>query len=110
MLAVHPSFDILHIPCSREVRTRIWRRLIKLIFRGQNRMVMIRRELLLTNFASPAKPVAQFRRGFLFVLAPAAADVVLGLNYAVHPCPVFDVAYLEGFVLLFGPRQLSRAG
>jgi hypothetical protein len=40
-------------------------------------MVMIRRELPLTNFASPAGPVAYFRRGFSFVLAPAAADPVL---------------------------------
>ena len=41
---------------------------------------MIRRELPLTNCASPAKPVAYFRRGFSFVLAPAAADPVLELE------------------------------
>ena len=40
---------------------------------------MIRRELPLTKDASPAKPVANFRRGFSFVLAPAAADLVLEL-------------------------------
>jgi hypothetical protein len=47
-------------------------------------MVMIRRELPLTKFASPAEPVAYFRRGFSFVLAPAAADPVLELDNVVH--------------------------
>jgi hypothetical protein len=54
-------------------------------------MVMIRRELPLTNFASPAGPVAYFRRGFSFVLAPAAADPVLELDYAVHRCFCFSL-------------------
>ena len=45
---------------------------------------MIRRELPLTNRASPAEPVAYFRRGFSFVLAPAAADSVLELDNVVH--------------------------
>ena len=61
-----------------------WRRLIKLIFAGRNRIIMIRRELPLTTDASPAKPVANFRRGFSFVLAPAAADLVLELNCVVQ--------------------------
>ena len=45
---------------------------------------MIRRELPLTTHASPAKPVANFRRGFSFVLAPAAADSALELDNDVH--------------------------
>ena len=45
---------------------------------------MIRRELPLTNGASPAEPVAYFRRGFSFVLAPAAAEPVLELNRLVQ--------------------------
>jgi hypothetical protein len=45
---------------------------------------MIRRELPLTTDASPAEPVANFRRGFSFVLAPAAADSVLELDNVVH--------------------------
>src|SRR6516165_3064927 len=45
---------------------------------------MIRRELPLTNGASPARPVAYFRRGFSFVLAPAAADPVLELHCVVQ--------------------------
>ena len=45
---------------------------------------MIRRELPLTNHASPAEPVAYFRRGFSFVLAPAAADSVLEMDNVVH--------------------------
>ena len=47
---------------------------------------MIRRELPLTNHASPAEPVAYFLRGFSFVLAPAAADLVLELNCVVQGC------------------------
>src|ERR1035437_8903418 len=47
---------------------------------------MIRRELPLTTDASPAEPVANFRRGFSFVLAPAAADSVLELDSIVHRC------------------------
>jgi hypothetical protein len=34
------------------------RRLISLIFAGRNRIILIRRELPLTNVASPAEPVA----------------------------------------------------
>ena len=45
---------------------------------------MIRRELPLTTNASPAEPVANFRRGFSFVLAAAAADPVLELESVVH--------------------------
>ncbi len=45
---------------------------------------MIRRELPLTTHASPAVPVANFRRGFSFVLAPAAADSALELDDLVH--------------------------
>ena len=45
---------------------------------------MIRRELPLTTHASPAEPVANVRRGFSFVLAPAAADSVLELDNVVH--------------------------
>ena len=45
---------------------------------------MIRRELPLTTHASPAEPVANVRRGFSFVLAPAAADPVLELDDVVH--------------------------
>jgi hypothetical protein len=45
---------------------------------------MIRRELPLTTDASPAEPVANFRRGFSFVLAPAAAGSVLELDGVVH--------------------------
>jgi hypothetical protein len=39
-------------------RGRFRRRLISLIFAGRNRIIVIRRELPLTKFASPAKPVA----------------------------------------------------
>ena len=45
---------------------------------------MIRRELPLTTHASPAEPVANVRRGFSFVLAPAAADSVLEMDNVVH--------------------------
>ena len=45
---------------------------------------MIRRELPLTTDASPAEPVANFRRGFSFALAPAAADLVLELKCLVQ--------------------------
>jgi hypothetical protein len=45
---------------------------------------MIRRELPLTIDASPVEPVANFRRGFSFVLAPAVADPVLELENVVH--------------------------
>ena len=58
---------------------------------------MIRRELPLTTYASQAEPVANFRRGFSFVLAPAAADLVLELDNAIHGWIVFAFPYLEGF-------------
>jgi hypothetical protein len=52
---------------------------------------MIRRELPQTSDASPARPVANVRRGFSFVLAPAAADLVLELDcfvqgFCFFPC------------------------
>jgi hypothetical protein len=58
--------------------------LIKLIFAGRNRIIMIRRELPLTTRASQVEPVARRSRGFSFVLAPAAADPVLELDNVVH--------------------------
>ena len=58
---------------------------------------MIRRELPLTTTASPAKPVANFRRGFSFVLAPAAADLVLELDCLVQGFAFF----LFGRVFVF---------
>jgi len=60
---------------------------------------MIRRELPLTTHASPAEPVANFRRGFSFVLAPAAADPVLELDNVVHVLICFSL--LGKFSLLF---------
>ena len=45
---------------------------------------MIRRELPQTSDASPARPVANVRRGFSFVLAAAAADLVLELDCLVQ--------------------------
>jgi hypothetical protein len=72
-------------------------------------MVMIRRELPLTNFASPAEPVAYFRRGFSFVLAPAAADPVLELDCAVHRCSVFVFSLFGKFLsLLFVSRHAAH--
>ena len=75
---------------------------------------MIRRELPLTSDASPAEPVANFRRGFSFVLAPAAADPALELNCIVHRlvCLCF---FLIWKVFVFAFRfpsccQLLRAG
>src|ERR1017187_13008 len=62
---------------------------------------MIRRELPLTTDASPAEPVANFRRGFSFVLAPAATDSVLELDSVVHRCScLFFFPYLEKFLFL----------
>src|SRR5271170_139795 len=70
---------------------------------------MILRELPLTNFASPAEPVANVRRGFSFVLAPAAADLVLELEGAVH-CWVCFLLFLIwrvfAFVFWFSSRRL----
>ena len=77
------------------------RRLITLIFAGRNRMVMIRRELPQTNFASSAEPVAYFRRGFSFVLAPAAADPVLELDSVVHVLLFLLFPYLESSCFCF---------
>ncbi len=61
---------------------------------------MIRRELPLTINASPAEPVANFRRGFSFVLAPAAADPVLELDNVVHVLIVFAFSLFGKFLLL----------
>ena len=76
-------------------------------------MVMIRRELPLTLNANPAEPVAKVRRGFSFVLAPAAADPVLELDCAVHRCSVFFFLIGKGFVFAFrflSCCQLLRTG
>ena len=62
---------------------------------------MIRRELPLTINASPAEPVANFRRGFSFVLAPAAADPILELDSVVHVLIVFAFSLFGKFLLLF---------
>jgi hypothetical protein len=43
---------------ASSIRGRFERRLISLIFAGRNRIILIRRELPLTRFASPAEPVA----------------------------------------------------
>jgi hypothetical protein len=60
---------------------------------------MIRRELPLTTHASSAKGLSQIDgRGFSFVLAPAAADLVLELNCVVQRF-VFS---LVGKVFVFG--------
>jgi len=61
---------------------------------------MIRRELPLTTHASPAEPVANVRRGFSFVLAPAAADPVLELENVVHDL-VFLLFPIWKVLLLF---------
>jgi hypothetical protein len=72
-------------------------------------MVMIRRELPLTLNASPAEPVAKGRRGFSFVLAPAAADPVFELDCAVHRCSVFAFSLFGRFLFLpFGSGQAAR--
>ena len=74
---------------------------------------MIRRELPLTTNASPAEPVANFRRGFSFVLAPAAADPVLELDSVVHGLIVFAFSLLESscfcsFVIVTPPFVACR--
>ena len=75
---------------------------------------MIRRELPLTTPASPAEPVANFRRGFSFVLAPAAADPVLELDDVVHwlTCFCFFLIWKVFAVALSIPscRHLLFAG
>ena len=75
---------------------------------------MIRRELPLTNHASPAKPVAYFRRGFSFVLAPAAADPVFEWDNAIHGWIVLAFSLLGKFLVLsfhaaMGCKQLASA-
>jgi hypothetical protein len=51
---------------------------------------MIRRELPLTTHASPANGLSQISgRGFSFVLAPAAADLVLELNGVIQGLLLF---------------------
>jgi hypothetical protein len=86
-LSMHLSWAADHHPSRWADRTLTpkqgWRRLIKLIFAGRNRIIMIRRELPQTSHASPARPVANVRRGFSFVLAAAAADLVLELENVV---------------------------
>jgi hypothetical protein len=74
---------------------------------------MIRRELPLTTRASPAEPVANVRRGFSFVLAPAAADPVLELENVVHVSIGLLFPYLESscfcsFVLVMLPFVVCR--
>jgi len=69
---------------------------------------MIRRELPLTTHASPAEPVANFRRGFSFVLAPAAADSVLEMDNVVHRLIRFCF-FLFRKVLAFVLRFLHAA-
>jgi hypothetical protein len=70
---------------------------------------MIRRELPLTTHASPAQPVANVRRGFSFVLAPAAADPVLDLDNVVHWLICFlPFSYLESLCFCsFGSRHAA---
>ena len=70
---------------------------------------MIRRELPLTTNASPAEPVANFRRGFSFVLAPAAADSVLELDSIVHGC-FYLCFFLIWKVFAFVLVRLQLAG
>jgi len=43
---------------ASRIRGSFERRLISLIFAGRDRIIVIRRELPLTRFASPAEPVA----------------------------------------------------
>jgi hypothetical protein len=89
-------------------RGRYRRRLIKLIFAGRDRIIMIRRELPLTSNASPAEPVANFRRGFSFVLAPAAAGSVLELDGVVICRSVFVFFSFGRFCFcLFGSRHAA---
>ena len=75
---------------------------------------MIRRELPLTTHASPAEPVANVRRGFSFVLAPAAADPVLELDNVVHGLICFCFFLIWKVLLLFfrfsSCRHLLLAG
>jgi hypothetical protein len=62
---------------------------------------MIRRELPLTTDASPAEAVANFLRGFSFVLAPAAADPVLESDNVVHALFFGAFSLFGKFLLLF---------
>ena len=69
---------------------------------------MIRRELPQTCDASPARPVADVRRGFSFVLARAAADLVLELDCLVQR---FAFSFLERFLVgLFVFRHPASCG
>ena len=54
MLLLLPYFE----DRASRSRGRFERRLISLIFAGRDRIIVIRRELPLTRFASPAEPVA----------------------------------------------------
>jgi hypothetical protein len=73
---------------------------------------MIRRELPLTNGASPADGLShREERGFSFVLAPATADLVLELDCLVQG---FVFPFWEGFLFLsfhaaMGCRQAVSA-
>src|ERR1039457_7664899 len=74
---------------------------------------MIHRELPLTTDASPAEPVANFRRGFSVVLAPAAADSVLELDNVVHwliRFCFFLIWKVFAFVLRFSSRRQVLPG
>jgi hypothetical protein len=66
---------------------------------------MIRRELPQTSDASPAEPVANVRRGFSFVFAPAAADLVLELDCHVQR---FAFSFLGRFCFSF--RHTASCG
>ena len=71
---------------------------------------MIRRELPLTTNASPAEPVANFRRGFSFVLAPAAADSALELDNVVHWLIRFRIFFLwKVFAFVLSVRLMPPA-
>jgi len=87
-------------------RGRYRRRLIKLIFAGRNRIIMIRRDLPQTSDASPAEPVANVRRGFSFVFAPAAADLAPRVRL---PCSTFCF-FLSGKVFVFSFRHTASCG
>ena len=72
---------------------------------------MIRRELPLTINARPVEPVADVRRGFSFVLAPAAADPVLELDSMVQSFFFFPIwkAFAFVFSCSNGLRQVASA-
>src|SRR3569833_2141338 len=73
---------------------------------------MIRRELPLTTHASPANGLAQKEgRGFSFVLAPTAADLVLELDYVIQGIcfSLVGKVLLLGFHAAIGCRQACSA-